>query len=325
MTNKILIIRFSSFGDIVQTMSVLPSLINKNYEIHWLVRDDMSSILRLSKGISKIWSLNRSSNLLSLIKLAFKLRGEKFTHIYDAHSSLRSIIACWVLRLFNNVLFIRRSKNRIKRFLLFKFRLNYLPQPFKGIYSYIEPLKPWIDASNIVLKQIWSFENLISQERLNFLNQFKDKIVCVPSAAWEMKRWPVDYWKKLIQLNSNKEFVILGGEEDLFCNDIASYSNSKNLAGELSLVESCYVVSVARKVISADTGLIHVADVLGVSGISIIGPTAFGFCSNDNIKTLNMNLDCSPCTKDGRGKCHQKIYKKCLVDISPERVSSYLV
>ena len=31
-------------------------------------------------------------------------------------------------------------------------------------------------------------------------------------------------------------------------------------------------------------------------------------------------MECRPCTKDGRGKCSQSVYQKCMVEISPQRV-----
>jgi heptosyltransferase-2 len=92
------------------------------------------------------------------------------------------------------------------------------------------------------------------------------------------------------------------------------------MAGKLSLMESMGIVKKSNLVISADTGIIHVADLIGTPGISLIGPTAFGFPTGAHIKTLEVDLPCRPCTKDGRGNCSQKVYQKCMVDITPEMV-----
>ena len=113
----------------------------------------------------------------------------------------------------------------------------------------------------------------------------------------------------------------LVGPQDLFCQKISDQSSlSENLAGKLSLVESCYIVSKSKVVVSADTGLLHVADILGVAAIALIGPTAFGFPTFERSKVLQMPMDCRPCTKDGRGKCSQPIWQQCMVDITPKRV-----
>ena len=119
------------------------------------------------------------------------------------------------------------------------------------------------------------------------------------------------------------KFILLGGAQDFFCKDLAAVDHSRvvNMAGKLSLIKSCRLISRAPMVIAADTGLIHVADILGIKGISLMGPTAFGFPSGKSIVVLEKNLSCRPCSKDGRGRCSQKIWQRCMVEISPKEVA----
>ena len=150
-----------------------------------------------------------------------------------------------------------------------------------------------------------------------------ERIILVPSAAWKMKRWPLEHFKELIRLLPHKKFFVLGGNRDHFCRDLETLSPRRvmNLAGKLDLKDSCSLVARAPLVISGDTGLIHVADLAGTKGIALMGPTAFGFCTYPHISTLEVDLSCRPCTKDGRGKCSQKVYQKCMVDITPKQVA----
>lgn len=320
MSNKILIIRFSSFGDIVQCMSTL-SPIKKELggEIHWVARSDMSSILKLTPLVDKIWSFDRSSGMLGLIKLGLELRKEGFTHIYDAHSNLRSRILSLLLL---GTPLIRRSKERWKRFLLFKLRKNTYSWPYKGVLSYLAPLEKWSiqNTSNLEIQK-WNFEEV------ELPTDFEvGPILLAPSAAWEMKRWPLEHWKELIRLNPSLRFNILGGPSDTFCQELEDIDPKrvKNFAGKMSLIQSCMAVGKSSFIISADTGLVHVADHLGVKGISLIGPTAFGFATGEHIETLSVELNCRPCTKDGRGKCSQDVWRKCMVDITPAKVTQSL-
>ena len=142
-----------------------------------------------------------------------------------------------------------------------------------------------------------------------------------------MKRWPLLNFKNLIMLLPQFNFLVLGGPEDIFCKELEELAprRVKNLAGELSLVESMAIVKESQLVISADTGIIHVADILEVQGISLIGPTAFGFPTGKHIKVLETELTCRPCSKDGRGYCSQEVYQKCMVDISPDLVAQNIV
>ena len=89
---KILIIRFSSFGDIVQCMSVLKPLKEKypQAKIHWLVREDMQGVLEEHPLMDRLISFPKGGSLLKLWKLSQELQSESYDLIYDAHSNLRS-------------------------------------------------------------------------------------------------------------------------------------------------------------------------------------------------------------------------------------------
>lgn len=324
--NKVLIIRFSSFGDIVQCASVVES-IRQRYPsavIHWVTRSDFAHLVKLNRNISHVWSLDKKNGFMGLLSLIFKLRNENYDFIYDAHNNLRSSLIEIFLRfrILRRPLWITRSKDRIKRICLFMFRKNYFPKPFKGIVSYHQPLAEWgVKLSSNAKLVDWKFdEEILSQVRSHMK---PNTIVLVPSAAWEMKRWPISSWKDLIGLMDSTHFILLGGKEDIFCEDLRAVAPERvlNLAGKLSLVESCALISQAKIVISADTGLLHVSDVLGVKALSLMGPTAFGFTVGNQIKTLEIDLTCRPCSKDGRGKCTQSVYQRCMVEISPFKVA----
>jgi heptosyltransferase-2 len=81
-------------------------------------------------------------------------------------------------------------------------------------------------------------------------------------------------------------------------------------------------VYLSEFVISADTGILHVADLFQVSGLALIGPTAFGHPTGSSLRVLERNLSCMPCTKDGRGKCSDSTYQRCMVEITPRMVAT---
>jgi len=335
MKHKILIIRFSSFGDIIQCMSVVRFIKEKfpESEIHWTCRKEFSQILELHPLISKIWSLDRKDGLKGLIKLGKSLRKERYDFIYDAHSNIRSKVLFLILFSFwkrfgkNKINFVVRKKERFRRFLFFIFRMKVLPTPFRGMISFRDPLKKWGMAAFSEQEIEWNFPIKISKKIDKILSEhFKEKqiITLVPSAAWKMKRWPIGHWKKLISLLEEYKFVILAGTEDTFCEEFNLQASDRviNLAGRLSLLESCNVIAKSDLVISADTGFLHFADLMKKKTLALLGPTAFGFPTGETVKILQVPLKCRPCTKDGHeGKCSQKIYQKCMRDITPESVA----
>lgn len=331
LKNKVLIIRFSSFGDIIQCSSVVELIRQRfssdsaEHEIHWATRSDFEFLVKLNNGVDKVWSFDKKMGFFGLLKFAHKIRSENYTHVYDAHNNLRSsIIKLFLMTRFNTPDLITRSKDRWKRILLFNFKINKFPKPFKGIESYISPLSRWkIKLQNESQLVDWTFQKNI-EEKINSLIDFDHIISLVPSAAWEMKRWPIEHWKELIKLLPELKFVVLGGSADTFCQELEDIDPKRviNLAGKLSLVESCHLVQKSKFVISGDTGLLHAADVLGVKGISLMGPTAFGFTLSPKILNLEADLACRPCSKDGSGKCSQAIWQRCMVEISPSKVAS---
>lgn len=320
MTQKVLIIRFSSFGDIVQSMSCVPELAQRG-EVHFLTKTSFAHLPQLSSGISQVHAFNSKSGLIGLIKLAWQLRQLDFDLVYDAHQNPRSKIVRFLVSFARNCEVKIRSKQRWRRFLFFKLKKrDAIPMPFRGMVSFCEPVgvKP--------KQQQWDFLRLIEPVRLQQLDAYAEQVVLVPSAAWEMKRWPEESWKKLLELAPHLSYVILGGPEDLFCSDIAKYApKTTNLAGKLSLIESCYIVSKAKVVISADTGLLHVADLLNVPVIALLGPTAFGYPTFSQAHEMGTNLACRPCSKDGRGKCSQDVWRLCMVEIKPKLVAQKLL
>lgn len=322
---KMLIIRFSSFGDIVQSLVVAKKVKEKypDCKITWLTKENFSGLVGLCPHVDDIKVIRKGEGFFSLIKLGLSLKSENFEVLYDAHSNLRSFFIKLMMTPMNfSLKCIVRKKERWKRFLLFKLRKNKFDYPYRGMISYLKPLAP-LEIRHDNLTQNWNFKKPIQDKVKSLFPKIDESfIVLAPSAAWKMKRWPEENWKKLIANLKNQHVVLVGGPGDDFIDNLysAEDSNCLNLAGKLSLEESCYLVSRSKALISADTGMIHVADLLGTRGLSLIGPTAFGFPTNSNIKTLEVDLPCRPCSKDGRGKCSREIYQECMVKITPENV-----
>ncbi|MFI5392028.1 MAG: glycosyltransferase family 9 protein, partial [Bacteriovoracales bacterium] len=228
-------------------------------KIFWFTKEEFKPLISFHPEINGIFTLNKKTGFLGLIKLAFKIREEKFDLIYDAHANLRSMFLRPILGFLSSTKIIKRPKNRFKRLLLFWFRINHFPKPFRGIKSYLAPLnRMGVDQETEILKinSLLDFKKWVPFEKF---------IVLAPSAAWELKRWPIEYWKKLIELLPGENIVILGGPEDKFCQELVNVNPEKsiNLAGVLSFSESAQFVSKANLVISGDTGIIHIADLLG--------------------------------------------------------------
>ncbi|MFI3332724.1 MAG: glycosyltransferase family 9 protein [Rikenellaceae bacterium] len=292
-------------------------------EIHWIARADMAETLSIDQRIDKVWSFDKGEGLKGLLSLCRTLKAERYDYIYDAHNNIRSTIIKLKLRsLFGHrPQIVTRSKDRLKRILLFKFGINRFEWPFIGVDSFRKPLRKW---------GINQFDDSYSDYRFTeaISSKFKDLvgamcITLIPSANWEMKRWPVSHWRSLLELLPEYNFVVLGGPSDTFCAEICNAAPERaiNMAGRSSIMESSYIVSQSKVVVSGDTGFLHSADLFGVPALALMGPTAFGFPARPTSEIFALDMKCRPCTKDGRGGCKDSLYQRCMVEITPQMVA----
>lgn len=351
---RVLIIRFSSFGDIFQALEAAKHLSESDEveSVNWLVRRDFAPLLENQKSIQSVLPFDRESGLKSvssLIKMAWRV-APQYDRVYDAHSNLRSFVVRNVIRIRWLIERIKtpmgpsrriliRSKERIRRFLFFKMRLPTLPFPYRGSESYLWPLREWLQKLEIDFSKIaWNPPlELASQSAVirNFKTWRLSKstaplIALAPSAAWPNKRWPVERWLVLVRewLNESPDsvFLLLGGPDDQFLNEIENELGSSrvfNSVAQTTLLESAALLSQADALVANDTGLLHVADRLQIPSVAIIGPTAFGYPSSPVARIAEVSrssLPCKPCSKDGRDACTNSVKLKCLLDVSPSQV-----
>ncbi|MEY4615129.1 MAG: hypothetical protein RJB66_89 [Pseudomonadota bacterium] len=332
---KILIIRFSSFGDVIQTLSVASALKNRwpDAEIHWVTRSEFLPLIKEHPAVHQVWSLQKSGGLGFLFGLCKQLKAEKFNQIYDAHNNLRSwFIGCYLF--INHLLafektptLLRRSIRRWKRYLLFHWRIDQFERPFSGQRDLLEPLEKWGISRNPPLPPQLFLSPQATTKAHDVTLSLGAYVALAPSAAYALKRWPLDHWKTLLQrwttTSSTTKFVLLGGPEDQFLQELVFIAPERifNLAGKLSLEESAAVVKNSQLLIANDTGLLHVGEQLGHPTIALMGPAPFGFpCRLDSTQILELDLPCRPCSKHGQGPCINTNYQWCLVGITPDRV-----
>ncbi len=149
-------------------------------------------------------------------------------------------------------------------------------------------------------------------------------IAVVIGAQHATKRLPVD---KLAELCSKIKgpVVLLGGPEDKErAEEITNAAGIHvlNGCGRFKLDESAFLISKAQKVITHDTGLMHIAAAFNKPIVSVWGNTVpeFGMYpyKADHSQIIQVNgLSCRPCSKIGFNNC-PKGHFKCmnLIDLN---------
>lgn len=318
---KILIVRFSSIGDIVLTTPVIRCVKQQlaNADIHYLTKPAYQSILASNPYINKIHLLGDDWQAMIA-----NLKEEHFDCIIDLHHNLRTLR---LKRALPRVKSFSFNKLNGEKWLLTAFKINVLPK--KHIVDrYLDTVKSFgVINDGKGLDYFIPKEEEVNNERLP-LSHCAGYIAFVIGATYNTKKLPLHKLKQLCSL-INYPVILLGGQEDEKNGaEIAAVNDIKvfNACGKFSLNESADLVRNARLVITHDTGLMHVAAAFQKPIISIWGNTvpAFGmtpyFGSESNAaadKNFYINtrlqpqsviseikkLYCRPCSKIGFRKC----------------------
>ena len=297
---KILVIRFSSIGDIVLTSPVLRCIKTQlnEVELHYLTKKSFESVLSANPHIDKLHFFEKS--LSDCIK---EITSENFAYLIDLHHNLRTL-------LIKSKLGVRSSsfdKLNWQKWLLVNFKKNVLP-PVHIVYRYLQTVE-FLGVKNdnlgleYFLQKEYTLVNMLPESHQNY-------IAVVIGAQHGTKRLPEE---KLIELCTklNQPLVLLGGPEDAERGQrIAQAAGNHvfNACGKFKLDESAFLVKMSDKVITHDTGLMHISAAFNRPIFSIWGNTVpeFGMYpyKTDFSSVFQVgNLSCRPCSKIGHETC----------------------
>ena len=118
--HKILIIRFSSIGDIVLTTPVIRCVKQQleNAEVHYLTKSAFAPILSANPHIDKLFAIDKDVS-----ECIDDLRSENYDHVVDLHNNLRTAILKRGLKKPTSVL----NKINFQKWLKVNFKIDRLP------------------------------------------------------------------------------------------------------------------------------------------------------------------------------------------------------
>lgn len=310
---KILIVRFSSIGDVVLTTPVIRCLKTQldNADIHYVTKEQYQSILQSNPYIDKIFILKDS--LGDLIR---ELKKEKYDVVIDLHNNLRTCILKWKL----GVRSFSFDKLNGQKWLMVNFKINHLPNKHI-VERYLETAKRLgIKNDALGLDYFIPEKDEIPLEWLPETHQ-NGFVAYAIGGQHETKKLPL---ARMIELCNkiNRPIVLLGGKEDFDNGEqirTGLESENKelifNACGKLNLNQSASMLKKSSYVFSHDTGLMHIAAALKKEVFSIWGNTipAFGMYPyrTKYYSLENTQLNCRPCSKIGFDKC-PKGHFKCM-------------
>jgi lipopolysaccharide heptosyltransferase II len=336
---KILILKPSSLGDVIQAMPVLRllKLHFRDAQIFWWLDSALAPLLEGDPDLAGIVRFERKRwtkprHWPEMLRSIRWLRAQKFDLVIDLQCLLRSSAFAWLSR---------------GKFLI---GLDEMREGARGFYDLAVPRKSFhthaVDWYLAVLPTLGvavhnNFTWLPERPEISATIKTKWKtgdarwIALQPGARWENKRWPVNHFAELVRPLAgrfpNIRFAILGGKDDQPLGEIISRAAPErclNLCGATSLPEMIEWVRLCDLMVTNDTGPMHAAAALGKPLVALFGPTEprrtgpYGQLEN----VLRIDLPCSPCLKP---TCHFEKPEECLRALSPslvfERVQQFLL
>ncbi len=329
-TLKILILKPSSLGDVIQALPVL-RLLKRHYpaaEIYWWIDAGLAPLLEGDPDLAGVVRFERKRwgnprHWPEMLRSIRTLRAQNFDLVIDLQGLLRSGAFGW----------LANGKQLVG--------LDEIREGARGFYDHAAPRKSFhthaVDWYLAVLPPLGvpvhrPFTWL--PERPEIAAAVESKwpagptrwITLQPGARWENKRWPATHFatlvRELAQLFPDLRFAILGGRDDRPLGEIilqAAPGRCLNLCGATTLPEMIEWVRRGEIMVTNDTGPMHVAAALGKPLVALFGPTEprrtgpYGQLEN----VLRLDLPCSPCLK---ATCRFEKPEECLRALAPAGV-----
>lgn len=318
---RILLIRFSSLGDVVLLSALIEALHleHPGAEIWLATKRRYGSLYRRDPRVHHLVELTEAPDALGA--LLAELEGVRFDLVLDAHSSLRSRLMC--LRLKGSSPVRRITKDSVARTVFVKARVRtaalgrHVVERYLGLIDgYREQIVPTVRPAEA--------HRRFAGRRL------KGQILAVaPGARHEPKRWPADRFARVAALHQARTgcgVLVLGGpgEEDACGTVVSALDPSRTQVGVGNQDLSAVAAQLERcaLLLCNDSGLLHLAEAVGTPVTAVFGPTSreLGYFPwNPQSRVVEHDLGCRPCSRFGARPCrlHDNV---CLTSSTPDMV-----
>lgn len=312
---KILVIRFSSIGDIVLTTPVVRCLRLQlpGVEIHYVTKASFAPVLSANPYIDKLITFRKDVS-----EVYDTLLAENYDVLIDLHKNLRS------LRL-KRKLGVRSytfHKLNLQKFLAVSFKMTGLLPPVHIVERYLEPLKQLgVRNDQQGLDYFIEAAEEVDPATLFPPGTGTPYLALVVGGSYATKQIPPEKLREICRL-SPFPVLVLGGKEDGPAGERLrqEFPQLVNACGRFSISQSASLIRQAEWVITSDTGMMHIAAAFGKKIVSVWGNTIpeFGMGPylprRENVILEKKDLGCRPCSKLGYKACPRGHFR-CMNDL----------
>lgn len=320
---KILVIRFSSIGDIVLTTPVVRALKQQlpGSEIHFITKTPFKGILENNPYIDKLYLIEKSVN-----EVVDELKKEKYDHIVDLHKNTRTLSLILKLKRPSSAF----PKLNLEKWFLVNFKWDRMPKEHI-VSRYFQAVKNLgVVNDNLPCDFFIAPVDEINIQKTFDLEQGKFFAIAL-GAQFATKRLPFEKLKEIID-QLTIPVVLVGGPTDKSLADkLLDHFKEKEIhstCGEFSLGQSASIVKQSSALLTNDTGMMHIASCYEIPTVSVWGNTVpeLGmypyFPQHPEKFSIHevKGLGCRPCSKIGFQECPKKHFNCMMQQDSSEIV-----
>jgi lipopolysaccharide heptosyltransferase I len=312
---KILIIKPSALGDIVQALPVATAL-RRRYpkgEIHWLVFSPFRELLEHHPAINQVvvWERRgwwRPQKWGSLRRQARQLREEHYDLVIDLQGLLRTGLLTWLTQAPRRV-----GLKSAREGAIYAYNEVVEDYPLAAAERYLEVVR------YLGIEPALYDCGLSPRVPMPQPAPPAEYVVIHPYSQWRTKLWPWRYYQQLTRECPELHFLVVGKGPWFPLDGI----NVTDWRESLTLEQLITVLAGAKAVVSTDSGPGHLAAALGTPVLSLFGATDWRKTKpvGDRVAVETYAVFCSPCEKR---ICQHEPYMECMAGIPPQLVKNEL-
>jgi heptosyltransferase-2 len=323
-----LVVQTSFIGDTILTTPLLSQLANRG-TVDVVTTPASAALLAGHPAVRAVIVYDKrgaDAGPVGFLRLASRLRAERYDSAYLAQGSLRSALLAFAAGVTPRVGFatsagswLYTTKVPYRDDLHHAARLLQLSRPNGREPTEAETLPSLSpgEAERDAVRALLDAAGVPEGERL---------IALAPGSVWETKRWP--YYKELAQLLARDgRIVVVGGPADapLAREITTAVPGAVDATGALPLLASAELIGRCAVIVTNDSAPLHLASAMRTPTVAVFGPTVpeFGFGPLAPARDVvgHESLACRPCDRHGPRRC-PLVHFRCMRELTPELVAA---
>jgi heptosyltransferase-2 len=318
-----LVIQTSFLGDTVLTTPLIAKLAERT-QVDVVVTPLSAPLLANNPAIREVIVYDKRGadrGLGGLVRLAARLRRNRYAAAYHAQGSMRSASLSLLARIGDRVGFATSAGRRF-----YTICCPYIENEHHAVRLLrlagddvdgttprprLYPGAPERAAVDELLREAgWHNEPLIA---------------LAPGSVWATKRWP--YYAALAEEVGARLVVIGSGADRELASAIVASAGGRAIdaTGRLSLLASAELIARSQLLVTNDSAPLHLASAMDTPTVAIFGPTVpefgFGPLAARSAVLGNDSLACRPCDRHGPQRCPLGHWR-CMREITPRQVAT---